>query len=56
MYTARNCTQAGLIRGCCESVSNSSCYVSGGHCYCDRLCVIYNDCCPDVLISHCGEI
>ena len=33
---------------CKWKFNNVSCYVEGGECYCDPLCVHFGDCCADV--------
>ena len=55
---AQTCSQAGKPPGCCTWGGSSSCYVSGGNCYCDSSCVSFNDCCDDIDVSmpmQCGE-
>ena len=56
MYSiAQTCSEAGKLPGSCTWNWSSSCYVNGGDCYCDNFCVVFNDCCDDVMCT-CGEL
>ena len=49
LSTARTCAEAGKEPGCCTGgPQNCSITANGKTCYCDSLCVVFNNCCSDV--------
>ena len=41
------CAAARLSPGCCQGTS-CTVYSRNRSCYCDRFCILFNDCCRDV--------